>query len=140
MEEAHMRLYRYELYCDDGPQNVGFIVGLHDLLSGPNPILTDMQAEMLLEPLDDELLFPHPNRKDIVCLFTEFGQMYFKNAINNIIEAYEDSLFVVKEIIVEIPDDERGKLAYEDDWQACLEISLYKRLAAEYEWKERFAA
>ena len=135
-----MKLYRYELYCDDEPQDVGFIVGLNDLLNGPEPILTDMQATMLLDPFDADLPFPHPNRKDVVCLFTEFGKLVFCNAIDDIIKAYEGSIFNVREIVVEIPDDEKDRLSYEDDWQVCLEISLYKRLADEYKWKEKFAA
>ena len=135
-----MKLYRYELYCDEEPQDVGFIVGLNDLLSGPNPILTDMQAEMLLEPFDDELPFPHPSRNDVVCLFTEFGQLVFCNAIDNIIKAYDGSIFTVREIVVEFPDDEKDKLPYEDNWQVCLNVKTFKRLAAEYEMKARFAA
>lgn len=133
-----MILYRYELYCDDESQDIGFIVGLNDLIDGG--ALSDMQAEMLLEPFDDELPFPTCKQKNIVCLFTEFGQLVFCNAIDNIIKAYEGSIFGVKEIIIEFPDDEKDKLEYEDKFQVCMDIQLFKHLAAEYERKKRFAA
>jgi hypothetical protein len=64
----------------------------------------------------------------------------FDDAIKSIIVAYEGSVFNVKEIIVEFPDDEKDKLEYEDAYQVCLRTDLFKRLAAEYELNKRFAA
>jgi hypothetical protein len=133
-----MKLYRYELYCDDEPQNVGFIVGLNDLIDGK--IISDMQAEMLLDPFDAELPFPICDEKDAICLFTEFGQLVFCNAIDNIVNAYEGSIFNVKKIIIELPDDEKNKLEYEDKFQVCMKTKLFKRLASEYEQNAKFAA
>ena len=102
--------------------------------------MSDADADMLVEPFDDDLPYPHPNRKDVVCLFTEFGQLVFEDAINSIIIAYEGSMFSVKKIILEFPDDEKDKLPYEDKWQVCLDVATYKRLAAEYEKFQKFAA
>ena len=47
-----MKLYRYELYCDDEPQDVGFLVGLQDLG------LSSEKEDDLMYPFDSLLEIP----------------------------------------------------------------------------------
>lgn len=122
-----MLFHRYELYADGESQKVGFIVGLSEVLSAMScDRFADEYIDSLLDRFNDELPFPPQNiARDNVCVFTELGNVVFSQEIARIKEAYEITMFDVKELIVEVSDDEIDKLPYMDQFQACVPINLY---------------
>ena len=107
--------YRYELWIGDEFQEVGFLQGLDDT-GRPS-----WRTEELLSAFDGVLPLPP---RDIFKLgrtrsyFTEEGQASFADAIEDIIDAYEeDGLFEVECLKLE---DIPGEIAYEDPWQVLV--------------------
>ncbi len=117
-----MRLYRYELFCDEEPQDVGFIVGLDDLG------LSAEQEEHLLALFDKNLEIPNIPQRNTLCFFTEYGNHRFKNAIDALVDAYYGSIFDVKCCILDFPDACFDDILYQDEDQVCISCDLYRNL------------
>ena len=116
-----MKLYRYELYCEDEPQDVGFLVGVEDLG------LSCEKEEALLYPFDSLLQIPKsPYMRDSVSFFTEEGHTRFQPDIFRVAAAYEDSIFDIKLCTIDLPEDYLDAVIYQDENQVCLPRNLYR--------------
>ena len=119
--EIGIPLYRYELYCDEEYQEVGFLSGLEDIG------LPIEKEEQLLRPFDENLVNPwHPQMSHSVSFFTRKGDETFRDAIRDLVSAYEDSMFEVKLVSVKLPAYMLDKAIYKDEFQVCLTKELYK--------------
>lgn len=115
-----MKLYRYELYCEEEPQDVGFLVGVEDLG------LSCEAEENLLEPFDRMLKIPDlPGMRDSVSFFTEQGNARFQTDIYRVVSAFQDSIFDIKRCRFELPDTYLNSVIYQDDDQVCIPRELY---------------
>ena len=126
-----MKLYRYELYCNGEPQDVGFIVGLSRVVCNKWCELSDNQLNQLLEPFDTLLKFHRVASEDTVSFFTEHGRDVLYNAINNVADVYIGSEYSVHEVVIDLPDEDEYQIKYEDRYQVYLTIDLYEKLKAE---------
>ena len=116
-----MKLYRYELYCEEEPQDVGFLVGVQDLG------LSCEAEENLLYPFDSMLDIPDsPFMCDSVSLFTESGNKRFQTDIFRVAAAYEDSIFDVMLCTLDFPGHLLDKVVYQDEDQICIPRKLYQ--------------
>jgi len=117
---TNMKLYRYELYCEGEPQNVGMLVGIQDLgLSREN-------SDYLYSLFDYDLKVPStPKMRNSVSFFTVSGHNNFAEKIKEVIAAYEDSLFDIMQITLDFPDTYIREIIYEDKDQVCLPKPLY---------------
>lgn len=115
-----MKLYRYELFCDEETQDVGFLVGVKDLG------LSSEAEDSLVEPFDSMLKIPDtPEMRNSVSFFTEDGNNVFNAAIQNVISAYEDSIFDVMVTTLILEEDQYERIVYQDEYQVCLPKTLY---------------
>ena len=117
-----MVLYRYELFCEDEPQDVGFLVGIDDLG------LSCEKEEYLLN-LFENLKIPNiPNMRNTVSLFTKQGVNNFNNAINELLKAYDDSVFDIACVKINLPLEEEDSIVYQDKNQVCLKKETYEKM------------
>ena len=115
-----MKLYRYELFCDEHPQDVGFIVGLNDI------DISESERRDLIRPFDEDLEIPDVASGKAICLFTEYGNARFQDAIYDVIEAYDDSIFDVKKCVLDLSEDDVENIFYQDDDQICLSYCFFE--------------
>lgn len=116
-----MKLFRYELYCDNAPQDVGFLAGVDEL-----GLSAEKEAK-LIEAFDSGLHIPDsPTMRGTVSFFTEEGNRRFRNHIHRLAAAYEDSMFDIKICTLDLPEELRGHIVYEDGDQVCIPSELYR--------------
>ena len=109
--------YRYELYVDDEFQEVGFLQGLDDT-GLPQWRLNELISAFDDMPIPEDIFKQYRTES----WFTEAGQSYFEDAIDDVIAAYEqDGLFdVERRECVALPEDD---IVYADQWQVILGIA-----------------
>ncbi|MDE5830336.1 MAG: hypothetical protein K2H53_01190, partial [Clostridia bacterium] len=104
---------RYELYIDDEAQDVGIFQGICEL------DLDDDTSDAYVQPFDDLLEIP-----TCVCIgqqtsswFTEEGEKQFLDAINRIVNLYDESgLFEVHRLTCDTLED----IVYQDKYQVLV--------------------
>ena len=115
-----MKLYRYELYCDEEPQDVGLLVGLQDLG------LSCETEEELLEPFDLRLTIPDlPGMRGSASFFTAEGHSRFQADIFRVAAAFKDSIFDIMRCCLELPESYLDSVVYRDANQVCISRELY---------------
>lgn len=116
-----LKLCRYELFCDNEPQDVGFLVGLEDLG------LSTETEDFLLAPFDTMLNVPDsPYMRDSASFFTPAGNEKFQAAIQAVCEAYSGSMFHIKVAELDFPQDYASEILYQDRDQVCIPVRLYE--------------
>lgn len=121
-----MTLYRYELFCENEPQDVGFLVGLEDLG------LSAEKEAFYYAPFDGALAVPNmPRMYDSISFFTEEGRRRFHDAIQHLASAYQGSIFDVMACSLELPEGLDDDIIYRDADQVCISKKRYmEQLAA----------
>ena len=113
-------LYRYELYCDDEYQDVGFMQDMCDIFSKD-------KAKELCYFFDKYLQVPKYckfTERHTCAFFTELGIRKFQKQIQAIIKAYEEeTIFEVK--CIEINEEEiEDAILYKDKFQIIVKGSV----------------
>lgn len=119
-----MTLCRYELFVEDEPQEVGFMVGINEL------DLDEDEQFRVLQQFNDELI--HPPCVKARFFFTDYGDCYFAKAIQKLIRAYKKSIFDVHRIDIELSESEMSQIVYQDEFQVAIPEELYKQLMVRF--------
>lgn len=115
-----VKIYRYELYCDEEPQDVGLLVGVQDLG------LSCEKEEELLEPFDLGLTVPDlPGMRGSASFFTAEGHSRFQADIFRVVSAFQDSIFDTMCCHMELPEAFQDAVVYQDADQVCIPRELY---------------
>ena len=117
---SFVKLYRYELYCDEEPQDVGLLVGVQDLG------LSREKEEKLLKPFDLGLAIPDlPGMRGSASFFTAEGHLRFQADIFRVAAAFQDSIFDIMCCHMELPETYQDAVIYQDADQVCIPRELY---------------
>ena len=108
-----MEYTRFELYYEGEPQEVGFMMGLSEVISDED------HREELIERFDRELPMTGVTLPKEDCAkgyaasyFTEKGMHHFKDEIQAVIDAIEDKGWSVEQSVIE-----DGDFLYQDEFQ-----------------------
>lgn len=104
---------RYELYIDDESQDVGIFQGICEL------DLDDDTSDSYVKPFDDVLEIPTQVfiGQQTCSWFTEKGEQQFLEAINRIVDLYEETgLFEARRLVCDTLDD----IVYQDEYQVLV--------------------
>lgn len=119
-------IYRYELYCDDEYQGVGFMQGLLGVFG-------EDRTRELCYYFDKHLKIPkYLNFKEehTCAFFTELGILKFKNYIKYIIIAYEEETIYDVKCIKMNKDEILNDILYEDEYQVIIkESAVHKKIS-----------